>query len=326
MTDAPAAVVALAGDTMLGRGVASRLLGSVDPEDLVAPELAELTRSADLFVLNLECCISERGEPWPEPGKQFFFRAPPRAVETLIHLGVHAVSLANNHALDYGFVALGDTLAILRDAGIAVVGAGADAGAARTPAILEANGVRIGLVGFADHPASFAAGEHRPGVAFADLRDGLPDWLSVMVADTAARCDVVLISPHWGPNMTTEPLPVVRAAAAALVDGGATVIAGHSAHVFHGARPPVLYDLGDFLDDYARDRVLRNDLGLLWLVEVARDGVRSVEAVPLRLELAHTGLADGADRDWIARRLTTACAEFGTEVTDDGRRLGIGVH
>ena len=114
--------LALAGDTMLGRGV-GKVLRRQPPESLVDPELVEITRGADLFVLNLECCISELGAPVP---KIFNFRAPPIAVKTLLHLGVDCVTLANNHALDYGEDALLDTFEHLRAAGIAWAGAGLD--------------------------------------------------------------------------------------------------------------------------------------------------------------------------------------------------------
>ena len=110
--------VALAGDTMLGRSVAERLREE-PPSSLFAPEVVEAVREADLFVLNLECCISSRGERWPDPFKPFFFRAPPAAVEVLALLGVDCVTLANNHVLDYGTEALLDTIEHLRAAGIA---------------------------------------------------------------------------------------------------------------------------------------------------------------------------------------------------------------
>jgi poly-gamma-glutamate capsule biosynthesis protein CapA/YwtB (metallophosphatase superfamily) len=110
--------LALAGDTMLGRGVADRLATS-SPESLFAPEIVEIASEADLFVLNLECCISERGTRWAAPGKAFFFRAPPSAAEALAVLGVDCVSLANNHALDFGEEALQDTLGHLARVGIA---------------------------------------------------------------------------------------------------------------------------------------------------------------------------------------------------------------
>ena len=80
----------------------------------------------------------------------------------------------------------------------------------------------------------------------------------------------------------------------------------------------VLYELGDFLDDYRVDRELRNDLGLLFLVDLA--GSR-LEAIPLKLEYAHTRFADGEDAAWIRRRFADACAAFGTAVTEEDGRL-----
>jgi poly-gamma-glutamate capsule biosynthesis protein CapA/YwtB (metallophosphatase superfamily) len=312
--------LALAGDTMLGRKV-GEALAEDGPRSLVAPEVAELTREADLVVLNLECCISDRGSPWPDPRKPFFFRAPPVAVDFLLHLGVACVTLANNHALDFGEDALLDTLGRLRAAGIAVVGAGTDVEEARRPVGLEAAGRRLAVLGVSDHPADYGATADRPGIAFADLRAGLPGWLTHAVG--AAEADAVLVTPHWGPNMTSEPVRAVRAAASGLLAAGATLVAGHSAHVFHGARLPVLFDLGDFVDDYAVDGRLRNDLGLLFLVDLDERGPVRVEAIPLKLEYCFTRLAEGDDAAWIRRRFTEACAELGAEVVEEGGRLVI---
>src|SRR5512145_790940 len=120
----PVAVkLGLAGDTMLGRNVAARLT-AVAPTALFSDGVVAAAREADLFLLNLECAVSDRGERWPDPAKPFFFRAPPIAVEALRHLGVSCVTLANNHALDFGAAALIDTRRHLANAGIACVGAG----------------------------------------------------------------------------------------------------------------------------------------------------------------------------------------------------------
>jgi poly-gamma-glutamate capsule biosynthesis protein CapA/YwtB (metallophosphatase superfamily) len=312
--------VALAGDTMLGRGVA-RTLATTPPAALIAPEIVSALSQADLVVLNLECCISERGRPWEVPGKPFFFRAPPRAVELLVLLGTDCVTLANNHALDYGVDALADTLDHLHAAGIATVGAGADLDQARRPAILAAGGVRVAVLGVTDHPADFAAGPDRPGVAYAALDRQVPDWLPQAVRDAGASVDAVLVTPHWGPNMTTAPVGHVRRAAAALVDAGATLVAGHSAHVPHGVAGRILYDLGDFLDDYRVDRRLRNDLGLLFVVTLDARGPVRLEALPLKLEYCHTRLATGEDAAWIRHRFRAACATLGTTVEDQTDRL-----
>ena len=306
--------LALAGDTMLGRKVAERL-ESDPPDALLSPELVEVVHEADFCLLNLECCISERGRR--VPGRVFHFRAPPIAVEVLTQLGVDCVTLANNHALDYGPEALADTLRHLHAAGIACVGAGAEVASARDPAVVVKRGFRLGIVGVTDHPQEYAAERDRPGVAFADLaRDGVPDWLTRTVGSIDA--DAVVVTPHWGPNMQSEPVEHVCAAAPVLLDAGATLIAGHSAHVFHGVTPRVLWDLGDFLDDYAVDAQLRNDLGLLFLVDL--DGDR-LEGVPLKLEYTYTRLADGDDAEWIERRFVDACAAFGVEAAVEDDRL-----
>lgn len=308
----------LAGDTMLGRGVA-RVLASAPPASLFASEVLEAAHEADLFVLNLECCISERGAPWPDPAKPFFFRAPPVAVESLLALGVDCVTLANNHALDFGPEALLDTCELLDAAGIARVGAGTDLDEARRPAVLEAGGFRVGVIGVTDHPKEYAATRERAGVAHDDLSHDVPGWAREAIADVDA--DAVLVTPHWGPNMNPEPLPRVRAVARRLLEAGATLVAGHSAHVFHGVEPRVLYDLGDFVDDYATDPVLRNDLGLLFLVTLDGAWPTRVEAVPLQLDYCHTRAAEGAAAAWIHRRFRDACRRLGTEAREEDGRL-----
>jgi len=295
---------------MLGREVARELLEGRSPQSLVAPEVVELTRSADLFVLNLECCISERGAPVP---KIFNFRAPPSAVETLVHLGVACVTLANNHALDYGEDALLDTFEHLRAAGIEWAGAGLNEEEAWAPVTVRG----LPIVACCDHEPGFAAGPERPGIAYADLRRGVPDRLREHAAGA-------LVCPHWGPNMTPRPLPSIRSAAFELRDAGAALVSGTSAHVVHGVEGNVLYDLGDFLDDYRVDPLLRNDLGLLFLVELETEGPRRIDAVPIRLEYAYTRLARGEEAEWITRRFREACAELGTEVVADDGRLVIG--
>ena len=315
-----AITVALAGDTMLGRGVAGEIAAS-GPHGLFSGGVRDVFAEADLALLNLECCVSDRGRPWDPLGKPFHFRAPPAAVEALADLGVDCVTLANNHALDFGPDALADTLGILRRAGIRTVGAGAELAEAREPTVLEAGDTRVAVVGVTDHPSDFAAGPGRPGVAYADLHERVPDDLVRQIRELRDEGGIVVVMPHWGPNMTREPLHYVRRAARSLVDAGASLIAGSSAHVFHGVAWPVMFDMGDFIDDYIVDEMLRNDLGLLFLVTVDGGGPSRIEAVPLRLDFAHTRHAEGADRAWIIERFVAACRLLGTDVTVERDRL-----
>jgi poly-gamma-glutamate synthesis protein (capsule biosynthesis protein) len=303
---------------MLGRAVGQEL--ATDPAAGWSDDLLELTRSCDLVVANLECCLSERGRPTRLiAGKPFFFRGPPQMVRALTTLGNVAVGLANNHALDFGADALEDTLAILRDAEIPVAGAGADEAHARRGVAIERPG-GVGLLAISDHPAEFAAARERPGIAHADLARGVPDWVGEELARLRASCALVIAFCHWGPNMTREPARWQRQAAAELQELGADLVAGHSAHVFHGVgwseRGPLLYDLGDALDDYAVDAERRNDLGVLALWRPGQ--APELELVGLELRYCRTRIAQGADAEWIAGRLERACHALGSTL----ERLG----
>jgi poly-gamma-glutamate synthesis protein (capsule biosynthesis protein) len=307
---------------MLGREVAARL--AEQPAEAVwSDEVKHLCVACDAVVCNLECCVSGRGSPTTRiPRKPFFFRAPPSATDALRAIGVSAVSLANNHALDFEAAALLDTLDHLATASIAAAGAGRNVERARLGTIRPAGGLRLGLLAATDHPEAYGAGEVSPGVAFADLSAGLPDWMAAELGRLRSEADVVVAFPHWGPNMTTGPAHWQRARARELVAAGADLVAGHSAHVFHGiewiGEHPVVYDLGGALDDYAVDPRLRNDLGLvaLWRPE----GEPRLELVGLELRYCETALASGAEADWIAARLESACAPFGTRVERIGEQ------
>jgi poly-gamma-glutamate capsule biosynthesis protein CapA/YwtB (metallophosphatase superfamily) len=302
---------------MLGRAVGEQL--ATEPESAWSDEVVELTHSCDLVVANLECCLSERGRPTTLVGnKPFFFRGPPQMVRALEALGNVAVGLANNHAIDYGPEALLDTLDVLRAASIRVAGAAEDEARARLGVVVAG----VGLLSISDHPVEFAASARRPGIAHADLSRGVPEWIAEELTRLRGACELVVAFPHWGPNMTTAPAPWQRRVAAELQEHGADLVAGHSAHVFHGVgwgeRGPLIYDLGDALDDYAVDSQRRNDLGVLALW--GPGSPRELELIGLELEFCRTGLAHGAEADWIAARLETACRPLGATVERIGEQ------
>ena len=310
--------IALLGDVMLGRAVAERL-AEVPPEEVWAPEVRELCRACDLVICNLECCISVRGEPTERVRhKPFFFRGPPQAVGSLEAIGAGAVSLANNHALDYEAEALVETLDLL--------GRGRDrrrrGGPWRVRGAPRRRSSRPEAAGSGWWPSPTTRASSRPagtrrGSPTATCGEAIPDWVAGELARLARECDHVVAFPHWGPNMTTEPAGWQRRAAEQLQEAGADLVAGHSAHVFHGAgwgrRGPLLYDLGDALDDYAVDPRLRNDLGVLAIWRPG-DPELELELVGLALDHCRTRLAAGDEAEWIAQRLTHACEPLGTRV------------
>jgi poly-gamma-glutamate capsule biosynthesis protein CapA/YwtB (metallophosphatase superfamily) len=315
--------ICLLGDVMLGRKVAEALAG-LPAEEVWSRGVRDACADCDAAVVNLECCVSERGAPTRLiPRKPYFFRAPPSAVDALRAIGTSVAGLANNHALDLGEDALVDTLAHLEGGGIAPVGAGATLDEARRGVVVRAGPLRLGVVALSDHPREYSAEAGRPGIAYSELHRALPEWVTAELRRLRSLADIVIAFLHWGPNMTAAPARSQRDRARELLAAGADAVAGHSAHVFHGVAltpsGPVLYDLGDALDDYATDAELRNDLGVL--ARWRPHGEPEVELVGLRLGYCRTELAVGADADWIAQRLERACAELGTAVrrVDEGR-------
>ena len=121
--------------------------------------------------------------------------------------------------------------------------------------------------------------------------------------------------------MRAQPVAHVRRAAAQFEAAGATLVAGHSAHVPHGPASRTLFDLGDFIDDYAVDPVLRNDLSLLWLITLDAGGPVRIEGVPVKLEFAHTRRANEVEAMLLLALLEERCAAVGSSVRRSAERL-----
>lgn len=283
----PSVTLFAVGDMMLGRTIGDRILahgaGVVFDESI-----ATLLASADLTVGNLECAASERGRP---QSKSYTFRAPPAALESLALGGFDLVSLANNHALDYGTDALADTADHLGNLGIQAVGAGGSLAAAQAPVVLERGGLKIAFVGLLDAPAegdftreNWEAQVDAPGVAWADIAT-----VDHVVSDARRSADVVVAMLHFGFEYAASPSPQQRALAHAAIDAGATVVIGSHPHVLqeveeyeHGL---IAYSLGNFVFDGFDGTA--NQSAILELT-LTNEGVESWELVPV--ELVDNGL------------------------------------
>ena len=106
--------------------------------------------------------------------------------------------------------------------------------------------------------------------------------------------------------------------ARAVIDAGADVYFGHSAHVLQGIEiyhdRIIVHDAGDFVDDYRVDPQLRNDQGLLFRLRITREGVSMLELIPLSIGYCQVRVAHGADKESTAARIQNLSAEFGTEI------------
>lgn len=316
------------GDVMLGRGVKQAILRH-GPHYPLAP-VADLMRGADVALINLECALTASSTRWQGAPKAFYFGGPPSAIETLTSAGVDLVSLANNHALDFGVAGLRDTLRALHGHGIHAAGAGGNLAAARAATVLDCGAIRIGMAAFCDHQADFAAQPDRPGIAYIDLDDE-PGALAMLRAALAAlrrhAVDWPILSLHWGPNMVARPSRRFRRLAHAAIDMGWKMLFGHSAHVFHGIEIidgcPILYAAGDLVDDYQVDSEFRNDHQLLFELELTRDRLRRLTLHPVLIEACQAQFANGEHFDWIRQRMTALCAEFPTRVHQDAGKMWI---
>jgi len=317
------------GDVMLGRKVNERQQ-TRRPDELWG-DLTERLASLDGLVCNLECCLSTRGQRWTETHRPFHFRADPEwAIPALEAVGVDGVTLANNHVLDFGAVALRDTIDALDDAGIARVGAGRDVDEALDPLAFSAGDCRVAVVGFTDNTPEYAADPDTPGTARVECDPDDADTRS-MVRDALGRADaldpdLLVASLHWGPNMVVHPDERYREFGRWLVGEGVDVVHGHSAHVFQGVDvrdgAPILYDTGDFVDDYAVDETLRNDRSFSFELSVTADGdPTELRLHPVNLEYCRVETADSAVAAWCRERMRERSADFDTTFRRDDSDL-----
>ncbi|HYC13791.1 MAG TPA: CapA family protein [Stellaceae bacterium] len=298
MTDS--AILALVGDVMLGRGV-SALLRLREPQSFWGDVLPVL-RSADAVIANLESPITEAASEWRRSWKAFRFRAAPSAIEVLRAANIRCVNLANNHALDYDERGLRETLDRLDAGGIAYAGAGRNLPGAVRPALVDLGGMKLGLIGMTDTMPEFAAGPRRAGTNVQRIDDTVASLglIALQIGELRrAGADTVVLSVHWGPNLRTSPPARFRRFARGAIELGVDIVHGHSAHLIQGVERwgsgLILYDTGNFLDDYWVFPGIRIDRSFVFLVELRKGKPARLCMRPVKLKRGHVDLAVGTD-------------------------------
>ena len=309
------------GDVMLGRLVNDilRERPPVYPWGNTLP----IFQGVDVRICNLECVISDKGTPWLLTPKVFHFGSDARNVETLKIAGVNAVSLANNHALDYGYDAMLDMLKILDDAGIHHAGAGVNFEEASRPVIFEIGRKKIGFIAFTDNEPDWESATEIPGVFYVpiDIHDKRAKRLFEIVRQTREKTDFLIVSIHWGPNWGYRPQPEHIPFGHTLIDAGADVVFGHSCHVFQGIEiyndRPVIYSAGDFIDDYAVDEIERNDQSFIFTLETHNSKIFRLRLYPTVISDFQARLATQNEAKEITNKMRQLCAEFKTPARCD---------
>ena len=345
----------LCGDIMTGRGIDQVLPHRSDPqlhESFVTDartyvELAERSAGTierpmapaaiwgdalhlpepfrpDVRLGNLETSITVSDRYWPEKG--IHYRMHPGNIAVLT-AGLDAVSMANNHVLDWGREGLDETLKALHRAGVKATGAGSDLNAAMAPAAIDVAGKgRVLVFSFglpsSGIPQAWAATPERSGVhLLPDLEDVSARRIADLLFSHKQAGDIAVASIHWGGNWGYPIPPSHRRFAHRLIEAGFDLIHGHSSHhplgiEVYGGRP-ILYGCGDLINDYegiGGQEQYRDELALLYLLQLQTGSgeLTSMNLLPLRRQGFRLHQAKSADAEWLQRTLSREGKDLGT--------------
>lgn len=333
----------------------------VDDRDPAVPfrKVAPALKATDAVFANLECCLfdpAEKREMMRDDQSGFEgLYAPPASGESLKLAGVQVVGNANNQ--NYGAEAILASNQRLDQLGIAHAGTGPNKAAARAPAIIERNGVKIGFMQRTSQywPNNHEAGERATGVAAMKAytayqppyykdnkippnRPGAPakvvtwvdpEYLAELKADVAAlkqQCDIVIASHHWG--YAEEILQYQSELAHAAIDAGADIIMGHGPHFplaieFYKAKP-IYYGLGMFCFIRSNKRVHRGWTGMAAHLSFENQSLASAAFSIVRQNDATEVLFNPAAQEGDAiARIEKLSQAYGTRMQVDGAQVRV---
>lgn len=310
-----AVLIGFAGDVMIGRLVNE----TIQQRGYSYPwgNTISLLKKPDITLINLETTLTTQTLAVP---KVFNFKASPSSVKTLQEANIDIVNLANNHVLDFGQKGLLETIDVLDSANIKHIGAGKNIQETQQPVILKKNTISIGFIGYTDNEPTWLATATNPGTNYIKVGDS--EKIKDSITKLRDTVDIIILSIHWGPNMREKPSQEFVHFAHEMIDMGIDIIHGHSAHIFQGVEiyknKLILYDTGDFVDDYVVDPLLPNDQSFFFEVTVDKDGPAHVQLTPVIIRDMQVNIAEGNTKTTIIKKMQQLSAQFGTHINDDG--------
>jgi len=247
--------VAFVGDISISMVIGAYLDGSLAP---AAPleagypfgKVADRLKAYDLLVGNLECVVTNRGQPTIKKP----LKAPLDSGKRLLEAGFDVVSVANNHVQDMGDAGYADMMTRLDKDGLPYAGGNLVDKSRSAMVVKDVRGVRVAVIGHYDIHADSA------------LRD---------VKQAREKADVVIAFLHWGVEYSRDPTRLQRQWAHALIDGGADVVVGGHAHIVHR-------------DEIYKGKVISYSLGNFAFSGMVKEGARTGSV--LELELSKAGV------------------------------------
>lgn len=304
-------VVGFTGDVMLGRLVNQTI--SSNGYDYPWGNVLPLLKKNDFNIINLESTFTKSEK---RVFKVFNFKADPDKIKTLVDANISLVNLANNHCLDFNEEGLRETIQTLESNGIKYVGVGQDIIHAHTMQIFEKRNIKIGVLGYTDNEPDWAATSDKAGTNY--IKVGKTDQIESDIKAAKELVDILIISIHWGPNKIERPTQEFIDFAHKIIDSGADIIHGHSAHVVQGIElykgKVILYGTGDFIDDYMIYPDLHNDHSFLFRINLSKDRIHQIELIPVYISEMQVNLAKDDLAKKILNHMKKLSADFGTEI------------
>lgn len=295
LVETPSVTLYAVGDIMMGRNIGKKMKeeGVDAPFEFIKEDLIK----GDIVFGNLESMIGvmkkdKNGkEEKPHYDKNYNFLAVPESAKVLKGAGFTVVSLANNHAKDYGSHRIASTRKYLDEAGVLFSGAGASIEEARKPAIIEKKGTKFAFLSYGiAHSNDVYAKGSRAGIA-----PFYRKYLKEDIAKARLVADVVIVSIHWGVEYDKKPIPRIVKLAHDIIDYGADMILGHHPHVVQSLEfykgKPIVYSMGNFLFDQKKGRTSG---GMMYEFKFKSTNLDSIKAHPLgRVNTYYPKLAVG---------------------------------
>jgi len=249
--------------------------------------------NSDVIFANLEAPLSNQGKP--KFTKPISLRGSTSGIDSLIHAGITHVSLANNHAYDYGKKAIRDTQTRLKKAGIPFVGIGKNLRDARSPIIENIQGETLAMLAynsFTTNGRNYAT-KTKDGVAPLEYKYIKSDI--DLIKNKYENC-FILVSLHWGVEGTNYPTPFQRSLGHQIIEDGANLIIGHHPHVMQGIERHrdgiIIYSLGNFcFPNYSSPTIEgigykqnpENQVSFIFQCEILGDCIGAYNTIPIYL-------------------------------------------
>lgn len=290
------------GDVMLSRVVNQK---SIKYNNWAWPfaRVSSTLAANDLTIINLESPFTISNNHLVKTGS-FSFNADPKSIAGLTAAGIDVVSLANNHTINQGKKGIADTQKLLASSSIDFTGAGLNEVQARTPAIKEINGVKIGFLAYA-YPDDYSiAGKSTAGLANMDISKLKND-----IAELKTQVDLIVIMMHAGIEYTNQPNAQQKLFAHTAIEAGADLVIGHHPHwvqvteIYQGK--PILYSLGNLIFDQMWSKETTE--GALAQVIINDKKIETIKIIPIVIkDYGQAEVATGQIRNDILKRMKLA--------------------